>query len=56
MTLSSTKVEYYTLSLVTKEAAWIRYFLLEISYNRPDIEPILMNRDNQGSLALTKNP
>ena len=56
VTLSSTEAEYYALSSVAKEAAWIRHFLLEIGYNRPDIEPILVNGDNQGSLALAENP
>ena len=41
---------------VAREAAWIRHFLLETGYFGPDIEPILVNRDNQGSLALAENP
>ena len=56
VTLLSTEVEYYVLLSVAKEAAWIQHFLLEIGYNRPDIEPILVNRDNQGSFALAENP
>ena len=54
--MSSTEAKYYVLSSVAKEAAWIQHFLLEISYFRPDIKPILVNGDNQGSLALAENP
>ena len=56
VTLSSREAEYYALSSVAREAAWMRHFLTEIEYFGPDVEPILVNGDNQGSLALAENP
>ena len=56
VTLSSTEAEYYALSSVAREAAWMRHFLTEIEYFGPDIEPITINSNNQGSLSLAENP
>ena len=41
---------------MSREAAWLRHFLAEIEYLGPDIVPIVVNGDNQGSLSLAENP
>jgi hypothetical protein len=56
VTLSSTEAEYYALLSVARGAAWMRHFLLEVEYFGTDIESIIVNGDNQGSLALAENP
>ena len=39
-----------------KEAIWLRCFLTELGYTGPDIDSVTINCDNQGAIALTKNP
>ena len=51
---SSIEAEYIAASKATKEAIWIRR-LLEKLY-QPEIYPIPMHCNNQGSIALAKNP
>ena len=59
--LSSTEAEYMALTQACKEAIWVRRFLSEIvaitngniSSHTP---PITIFADNQGSIALAKNP
>jgi hypothetical protein len=53
---SSTESEYIALSEAAKEAAWIRSLLSRLQYQGLDLNPIVLYRDNQGSLALAENP
>jgi hypothetical protein len=53
---SSTESEYMALSEAAKEAAWIRSLLSGLQYQGPDLNPITLFGDNQGSLALSENP
>nr|BAP68993.1 RxLR effector candidate protein [Hyaloperonospora arabidopsidis Emoy2] len=53
--LSSTEAEYMALSEATKEAVWLKVFLGELGEMTSD-EAIKMFEDNQGSIALAKNP
>jgi hypothetical protein len=53
---SSTESEYMALSEAAKEAAWIRSLLSGLQYQGPDLNPIVLYGDNQGSLALAENP
>jgi hypothetical protein len=56
VTLSSTEAEYYALSNVAREAAWLYALLTELDYTGPDLRPLQVNGDNQGSLYLAENP
>ena len=51
---SSTEAEYIAASEATKEAVWIGRLLEELC--QPEIYPIPLHCDNQGSIALAKNP
>ncbi len=51
---SSCEAEYIAASESTKEAVWIGRFLKEV--HQVHIYPILLYCDNQGSIALAKNP
>ena len=42
-------------SIATKEATWIKRFLCEIGFYSPKYS-IQINSDNQGAIALAKNP
>ena len=53
--LSSTEAEYMALSEATKEAVWLKVFLGELGEMASD-EAVKMYEDNQGSIALAKNP
>ncbi len=50
---SSIEAEYIAASEATKEAVWIGCLLEELC--QPDIYPILLHCDNQGSIALVNN-
>jgi hypothetical protein len=52
--LSSTEAEYIALTDTAKEAMWLRTFFEEIQ--RPLSAPLALLGDNQGSIALGKNP
>jgi len=52
--LSTTEAEYVALSMVTQEALWLRRLLTDVG--KPLHEPIVINKDNQGGIALAKNP
>src|SRR5262249_33058615 len=52
--LSSTEAEYMAATHATKEAIWIRNFVSELGF-APD-GPLRILSDNQGAIALTKNP
>lgn len=53
--LSSTEAEYYGLSNATREALWLRSLLRSLGYDE-GLDPVVIEGDNQGSLALTENP
>ncbi|KAG6578193.1 Gag-Pol polyprotein [Phytophthora cinnamomi] len=53
--LSSTEAEYMALSEATQEAVWLKVFLRELGEMASD-EAIKIYEDNQGSIALAKNP
>ena len=53
--LSSTEAEYYGLSNATREALWLRSLLQSLGYDEGR-DPVVIEGDNQGSLALTENP
>jgi len=52
--LSSTEAEYMASTQVTKEAIWLRSLLRELELLKAG--PTLIRGDNQGSIALGKNP
>jgi hypothetical protein len=54
LSLSSTEAEYIALTDAAKEAIWLRTFFEEIQH--PLQGPLLLLGNNQGSLALGKNP
>ena len=51
--LSSTEAEYITQMHMAKEALWLHSFLQELC-SAPD-DPLILNCDNQGAIALTKD-
>src|SRR6184192_3086251 len=53
--LSMTEAEYMALRQATKESIWLKRLLKEVSFHQRT-EPIQIHIDNQGALALTKNP
>lgn len=52
--LSSCEAEYIALTQATKEAVWLRLLLAE--FGVPDAAPTRILADNQGAMALAKNP
>ena len=52
--LSTTEAEYVALSEATREATWLRHLYGELGFIQR--EPILLLGDNDGSVAMTKNP
>jgi hypothetical protein len=52
--LSTTEAEYMALTEAAKEVKWIRTFLAELGYG--STRSTVVNTDNQGALALAKNP
>ena len=52
--LSTTEAEYVALSTATQEAIWLRRLLADVG--KPLEEPIVVNEDNQGAIAMAKNP
>jgi hypothetical protein len=55
LALSSTEAEYYGLSNATREALWLRSLLRSLGYDE-GLDLVVIEGDNQGSLALTENP
>ena len=53
--LSSTEAEYMALTEATQEAVWLKSFLCELGEMKSD-EAVKRYEDNQGSIALAKNP
>jgi Reverse transcriptase (RNA-dependent DNA polymerase)/Integrase core domain/GAG-pre-integrase domain len=52
--LSSTEAEYMAITQATKESIWLQRLINEISY--PIDKITLLHADNQGCIALAKNP
>jgi hypothetical protein len=52
--LSTTEAEYISLSQATQEAVWLRRLLNDLKGS--DIDSVLIMEDNQGAIALAKNP
>jgi len=52
--LSSTEAEYVALSEATREALWLKSLYEELGFIQRD--PILILGDNNGSIAMAKNP
>lgn len=52
--LSTTEAEYVALSTATQEAIWLRKLLADVG--NPLEEPIVVSEDNQGDIAMAKNP
>ena len=51
--LSTYEAKYIALSAATQEAAWLQKLLLDL---RMRSQPMVMMEDNQGAIALAKNP
>ena len=51
--LSTAESEYIALSAAVQEAAWLQKLLADL---RMPSQPIVMMEDNQGAIALAKNP
>ena len=51
--LSTSEAEYISLSAAAQETAWLQKLLLDL---RMSSHPITMMEDNQGAIALAKNP
>jgi len=54
--LSSCEAEYMAMTLATKEALWLSRFLMEIGCTGTDLDTVTVHADNQGAIALAKNP
>ena len=52
--LSSTEAEYVAACLATKEAVWLRSLLADLNFIQE--EPTVVQEDNQGAIAMSKNP
>ena len=52
--LSTAEAEYVALSAATQEAIWLRRLLTDVG--EPLEDPIVINEDNQGAIAMAKNP
>jgi hypothetical protein len=54
ITHSSTEAEYITLSEAGREACWLRSLYQELGF--PQEKPSLIKGDNEGSIAMARNP
>ena len=52
--LSTTEAEYMAVCEASKEAIWMRYLLDDMGY--PQSDPTTIHDDNQGCIAISKNP
>ena len=52
--LSSTEAEYVALSSAAQETVWLRHLLSSIGFEQS--HPTILYEDNQGAIALSKNP
>uniref|UniRef100_A0AAV1TTF0 Copia protein n=1 Tax=Peronospora matthiolae TaxID=2874970 RepID=A0AAV1TTF0_9STRA len=53
--LSSAEAEYMALSETTQESVWLRVFLCKLGEMTSN-QAVKISKDNQGSIALAKNP
>lgn len=53
MALSTCEADYIALTQACKEAVWLRLMLTELGIVT---KPTLLKADNQGTIALAKNP
>ena len=51
--LSTSEAEYVALSLAAQEAAWLQKLLTDLQI---PTKPIVIKEDNQGAIALARNP
>ena len=54
--LSSCEAEYIGQTQATKEAIWLRNLLEQLNANIDSSEAVVIFCDNQGAMALAKNP
>jgi hypothetical protein len=54
VTLSSTEAEYIALSEAGRKACWLRNLFKELGF--PQLAPTLLEGDNDGSIAMARNP
>jgi len=54
VSLSTAEAEYIALSTATQEAIWLRRLLADL--NRKQSKPTVIMGDNQGSIAIARNP
>ena len=52
--LSTTEAEYVAISEAAREAIWLRHLYGELGFIQK--EPIILLGDNDGSIAMTKDP
>ena len=52
--LSSMEDEYVALCSAAQETIWLRHLLSSISFEQ--VSPMTLHEDNQGTIALSKNP
>ena len=53
---STTEAEYVAASEASKEAAWLRKFLMELGVVPDAVRPIVLYCDNSGAVANSKEP
>ena len=53
--LSTTEAEYVALSMATQEAVWLRRFLSGLAPAEV-AKPTVIMEDNQGTIAIARNP
>lgn len=53
---STTEAEYIGYNMAAREAVWLRSLLNSFYYAQPTLTPTVILADNQGAIALTKNP
>ena len=56
MALSTCEAEYIGQTQATKEATWLRSLLGQLNESDSDISATIIHCDNQGAVALAKNP
>ena len=54
LALSSTEAEYVALCSAAQETIWLRHLLSSIGFEQ--VSPMTLHENNQGTIALSKNP
>ena len=54
--LSTAEAEYVSLSAATQEAVWLRRLLQDFTFEYHQEEPTVIKEDNQGTIAIARNP